>query len=451
MSNPGPSSASTVNNYPITTDNLTTDSYVQSQLSLACSTIGIPVITTNNNYELNATINYIDPTVLASAITAPARSGFPNIIGQNNAKPTGAGAAGWSTDTGYIAGAAEEAGITGGSYDCIVNAIAGGVGNGHHCLIYWNSNGHGYIAGGSYHRLSAGYGFIGAGTGHYLHGDYGVICGGNANELASPRGFIGGGDTISVLATGSGSTVVAGNVVSIASASSSYNFVGTGGTIALGAFGYQYCGTGNSITLGAVGATSLNGDTITISANSDYTTNINGKNNTAAAVKNVLMQGQDLLPSVDGSFVRGSGKFAAQGDSQALDWSCQGTTTDATAAVNLLIPNSQTSQATFADQSTISGVCYIEYRCTTAGADYGKSGMFEIPFGAKVVNGTISLLYGGSGSAGNVSRVNEMSVAVDPYLAVVDATLHYLQVKVEGIAARNIRWRARFVAQQIVG
>ena len=287
--------------------------------------------------------NSIDSSVGAACISAPARSGFPNIIGDNSAVPAGTDFSPWpgpdsGTSIQYSAGHAQVASIVSG-YDNVNNQIAGIV-NGFHCFLGRSTDGHSAILAGGYNYnkggrcvivggsvnvigLDATYSTIGGGQTNEIkaNSDHSFIGTGQDNEIDGDNCFIGTANTgvignlaayCTILSANNGTIAAATNYGVIISGSSislsgSYGFIGTGVSNSV-ASGSEYCfiGTGNAnaISGGADRSAIITGGSNTISGGRSIVGA--GNSNTVSGAISGVLAGDSNTISGNYSFVMGN-------------------------------------------------------------------------------------------------------------------------------------------------
>lgn len=167
----------------------------------------------NNNFNINADVNSIDPLVIRSVVLSSGDIDFPNRIGART-KPNGIPIITlpeWTTDLDYTDGLADVANILG--YDN-VNNQEGSVLIGNHNFMPFHVQGHGVMLGGSYNINAGGrstivsgqlnlirktannYAFIGQGYNNLAEFDFATILNGYQNKATNVAATVIGGTDV---------------------------------------------------------------------------------------------------------------------------------------------------------------------------------------------------------------------------------------------------------------
>ena len=340
-----------------------------------------------------------------------------------------------------------------GGYDNVVNGWACVVAGYHHA-IEATAN-HCTISGGATGRVGAGidYATISGGVTNTVTGDWAVVGGGVRNTAAEGAVAAGGTDS-----TASGtSAVVGGGQTNTASGIAS---VVAGGTSNQATTNYSTVsgGTGNSATTGT-NATVAGGTTNTASnvnatvggggfntASGSAATVAGGQYNTASATSSTVVGGQFNVASGAGAVAMGKeakaawevttafggGKFAVNGDAQAMKMILRKATTDAT-PTELLLNTSY--RLTMDAQTTWAFSGLITARRTDAddeSAGYQISGVID----RNTSGGSVALV-----GTPTVTVLGEDSAGWDVAIT-ADATYSSLKIAVTGEAGKTIQWVA---------
>lgn len=390
------------------------------------------VVTAGDSYKIGNQHSTIDSTVEGSVI-ADGTASYPNKLGVNNTKPVDNPA--WGTrdnDTGYVAGAADVAGVLAG-YDNVNNALAGLIAS-QHSIVYSTAT-HGAIFGGSLHTILAGsdYASIWGGTGHKIEADcdYAVLIGGERNT-----------------AKAGGTTATSGHRAAM---------LGGLQNDVQGQYGMTLSGRLNSVTVtyGSV----LNGESCVVSGNhgiaSGATNTVSGAysvahgNNCTVSGARSYAHGDTCTTAYDHTIsfglktkapFAGSRVFSArqrggnEGYNQALQFECSNETTDGTTATRLSVSGSST-YPTVPDNTHVVGTFHV-----SAVDSAGNIAAWTITFGCKkgAAGATPT-----QGAAPTVTQLYDgIGVAAAPS---INFTTDIFRVQVQGKAATNIRWTASFV------
>lgn len=397
----------------------------------------MPSGATARNYGLDSDLNTIDSTAFASVIVSPSQTGFVNKIGAAS-KPAGPGQLpGWADDTGYVAGSASYAAISGG-YDHVNNQIAGTICGGGHNFIQYNVNGHSLIGGGSYNWISGyrssivggltnkitgvdtGFAFIGGGEDNSIEGGvYNLICGGQLNAITSAgsHNIITGGLSNAISGTSTGNYVGGG----------ARNVIQSGGRVAI--FG----GADNLIPSGFDGVI-VGGTNNSLSANNGV---VLGGDNCLNNELGAVTIGDDVKTIFPCGLHQSSESLVEQGDAQNLTAHYKARTTNATQA-NMTGNGGQFVQFDNAKTTAVAGKVFV----VGVREDTGAASSYELEFMA-TWNGTTETIsdVGGSGTTRNLNVIsNGAGIVTPPSLALNTGAF---RPKVTGIAAVNIKWSAR--------
>ena len=346
------------------------------------------------NICANSAFNTIDPLTDTNIIAGGGRSGnFPNKIGSPT-KPNGLDVTpfGWVDDTGYVAGSASVATITGG-YDGIQNQLAGVICGGGHNFMPYNVFAHSFIGGGSYNVNAGGRGAIVGGRGNAIGNDvqFAFIGGGDGNIIrdqasfssilngfyctvwGSARSIINGGLSNIIRCIGAGNIIASGENNTIGDnettdlcercvinggndnkiLNSLFSFIGTGQT--------------NSID-NADYSTIINGSTVIIANGADHSTAFGDDVTVEGTATYSFTHGLRVKSQIPGSHTFGARRNAVSGDCQNISFSIGNSTVDATAKYLAVVGGA--TYAPIENGACWTGVVFIQGKDTVTGNIY---------------------------------------------------------------------------------
>jgi hypothetical protein len=425
------------------------------KLSLAEIKLTLPIRAVgNDSFVINPADNAIDATVFSSVITGAGRAADPNKIGFAG-KPTGTDYTprGYADDTGYVAGAADVATISGG-YDNVVNAIASTVAGGGHNFVKYGVQGHSFVGGGSYNVIDAGRSVIVGGRLNTITGGdtyvFNFLGGGDDNELITSGYSVLNGGTANEVENASYSVVGGGreNVIDFASPTTAYSTIGGGYQNTVTAeYATVLGGQGNSVTV--VGGTA-GGRQNTVSG--DYATAFGYGNTVPAAGGYGVTMGLNAKPVSPGLTI-GRGQLVELGDAQAV------TEVQAIRTSNATLTNLSGTGSRFIeldDTRKTAGTGKILLTAIRDGSANGNGDgnydqvSYELEFGF-FWDGTNAFLFkDGAETTVSASPILDMNLisqtnhdfapGAAPHIAINTGSL---RIKVTGIAATAINWVAR--------
>lgn len=385
-----------------------------------------------NSYRIGLVAGTVDATV-DGAVFFGGTASQPSYLGVNNVAPSQGGRA---NDVGYIAGAADVAGIFGG-YDNVNNGLAGILAS-QHSIIYSGAT-HGTIIGGSEHAIlaTADYAGIFGGFHNTIEGncDQSVILGGEMNTMeagasAGLSGFRSG--IVSGL-----SNVVSGQYGFIASGSNNrsdgtYNSILTGeGCTATGSRGLihgrniVYSGSygtalGDTLTLGGTGSAAI-GSNITVAYDYCYAFGLGA----VAPCPGVIV----FTPR---------NRSSVAGNNQLLMLNCSNETTNTT------VTRLYASGTTYPSQAPDSIVCGTWW-VTGVNTANGECANYKIDFvSQRIGTGTPTI----KGTPTVTTLYNGLAIVTAPAMSVTTGGVY--RVQVVGLAATNIAWTGTMFGQQTV-
>lgn len=311
------------------------------------------------------------------------------------------------------------------------------------------------IVGGGYNNNAvATRGFIGGGDGNYGAGTYGVICGGINNQNSNYGCIVGGSGNLTNAnfasigggqgnsATGAHATIGGGNSNT---ASGTWSVVGGGqantssgdrSTVGGGtnntASSYYSTVAGGQNNFINVGHATIGGG-LSNTASSFFATISGGRDNFAARSYSAIVGGWRATTNKYGEVAHAAGYFANVGDAQHSILVARKTTTDATANQVLFLDNSSERLTIPAKTTWTFSVKISAYNDTD-----GEGGWWIIRGGIRRngSNGTalIGSLISENGADSSLSTASASVVA--------DDTNEALEIRVTGVASKNIRWVA---------
>jgi len=397
--------------------------------------------TSAGSYRVGNNYSLIDSTVVGSWVFDGTES-FPNKLGINNTKPVSEPAWGTrSVDSTYVAGGADVAAILAG-YGNVNNALAGIIAS-QHSMLYTGAD-HASIFGGSLNTIydDTDYSTIIGGTsnkiearGRYaaiISGDQNIIETGASDDLSGFRSslivcsscVVGGRNNVmlsSALCNSQSTytTIFAGYDVTVA-AGSTHQGVG-GENIDLSSATNFAFAWGRNHTIGGAYTLTI-GDGHTIGVGHDYCSAI----------------GNGCVTPFSGAHVFGARQRSSiAGYNQALDFTCSQETTNTT-VTRLSVTGSFNYPVQPAD-SIVSGFALV-----TGVSQAGVCSTFRIDFTSeRIGTGTPTIR-----ANTTTTLYNGLTIVTVPTM--VSTTGGIYRIQVVGIAATNISWDSRIVAQQIV-
>lgn len=393
------------------------------------------------SYRFGTAFSILDPATYGSWVF-DGTDGYPNKLGVTGTKPVVEPGWGSRTADTYTAGTADVASILCG-YDNVNNALAGVIASQHSMLAAGAD--HASIWGGSLHTIldDTDYSTIIGGTnnriegrGRYaaiIAGDQCTIETGASDDASGFRSVILGGT--GCIAGGRNGTIIASSASEV---QSTYGVVLSGENVTLNN-GTHMLAAGNGITMGTTAAG-------TYSVAFGLNIVVNGARASAFGENHVIGSGHDY------SSARGSGgvtpfagahvfasrhRGAVAGRNQAVDFQCSQETTDTT--VTRLSGYGSSGFPTQPDNSIVNGIALV-----TGVSDAGVCSCFEIDFvSERIGSGTPTLRQNAT-----TVKYDGLALPTDPTMNVTSGGIY--RVQVVGLAATNIRWNARVMAEQTV-
>ena len=403
--------------------------------------------TDTNNTVKNSHLNSADTSTICATI---AGGGLSSVTSSHDAAKTTLniiGDATYSGESGYTAGDADYATISGG-YDHLNNQLAG------------------TISGGGHNKLSeAGtHGTIAGGAGNYVKAatDYAVIGGGSSNQIGSTgpadnATIAGGADN--TITQGLQNTVGGGNSNDITS-SGDYNTIAGGG-------GHAISGSGSSGTIGGGNANTVSGTGGTVSGGQSNTASgansaVAGGDNNTASGQNTVISGSSSTVSAAYAQVHGHNVAGVVEGSQnfsaihfgSVDGSCQSvsfTIACRTVGLGAAYMNSrgdaQSVSAIYPsppENSTWVGTIHVEaHEVTTT-----KVSAWQWTFAVRRSTGTITVDYqptAGTRYLDQASAPDFIGIGTtDTNLPrLVSASFNQFIIQVTGVTGKTIDWVAR--------
>lgn len=399
----------------------------------------------NGSYRFGVNYSTIDSTVTGSW-TFDGTTSYPNKLGVDDAKPVDEPATGSRTaDANYVAGGADVSAILAG-YDNVNNALAGIIAS-QHSMLYTGAD-HASIWGGSLNTIKddADYSTIVGGTsctieerGRYagiLFSDQCKLLTGASDAASGFRGLIASSTSCTIGARNSeifGSTAVTLNATYSTAMNVETATVSAGQHLFLG---------GANLTVGdsaTPGYSIIWGEGMTVNGGRAL---VVGDGHTDAYDYTVATGTKCIVPFAGARVHASRQRASTSGRNMALDAQCSQETTDAT-VTRLSVSGSSTYPTQPAD-SVVNGTAWVTGVNTASGA----CSTFQISFTSERVGtgtptlryNTTTTLYDGIALVGGGSAVPTMNAT----------TGGVYRVQVQGLAATNIAWDARIVAQQVV-
>ena len=311
--------------------------------------------------------------------------------------------------------------IAGGLRNCATGAcstVAGGCGNtasgqystaagglNNNASAFWST-----VGGGSSNTASSYYSTVSGGSGNAASAFYSTVSGGDSNTASGSRSTVGGGDDN--IASGSYSTVAGGRSNTSSGTSSAI----VGGRLNTASAGYSTVGGGYSNKACSTGSTVAG-----------------GQNNIACGSNSTVIGGVLAKATKYGEVSHAAGYFGAHGDAQHTVLVARDSTTDATANQVLFIDGSFQRLTIPAETTWMFTIKLAAHNDTD---NDGGWWFFRGGIRRDAANNT-SLIGTVSEESSKDSNISSATASV-----VADDTNEALEIRVTGVASKNIRWVA---------
>jgi len=283
------------------------------------------------------------------------------------------------------------------------STAAGGLNNNASAL--WST-----VGGGSSNTASSYYSTVSGGSGNAASAFYSTVSGGDSNTASGSRSTVGGGDDN--IASGSYSTVAGGRSNTSSGTSSAI----VGGRLNTASAGYSTVGGGYSNKACSTGSTVAG-----------------GQNNIACGSNSTVIGGVLAKATKYGEVSHAAGYFGAHGDAQHTVLVARDSTTDATANQVLFIDGSFQRLTIPAETTWMFTIKLAAHNDTD---NDGGWWFFRGGIRRDAANNT-SLIGTVSEESSKDSNISSATASV-----VADDTNEALEIRVTGVASKNIRWVA---------
>ena len=378
--------------------------------------------------------------------------------GRNNtssgyASTVGGGHGNTASNYRSTVGGGESNTASGGGY----STVGGGQGN---FISSFNIGSHNTIAGGLSNSINSGdtgKGTIGGGSNNTISGyfsHFSTIAGGNTNTISaaySPSCTIAGGAGNTISGTSSGAVIGGGTSNTCAGVAS----VISGGSSNATSSANSTVGGGNSNTSSSYNSTVGGGRSNTSSGS--YSTVGGGRSNTSSGYNSTVGGGTNNISSGDygtvigglqavsnkhGEVSHSSGRFSVNGDAQHSILIARRNTTDNTANQVLFLNGSSARLTLPAKSSWTFTIKLSAYNNTN-----DESGWWIFRGGIRRNSSNNTVLVGSVISESGV----ESSLSTASASVVADNTNQALEIRVTGVANKDIRWVAVVDISQVIG
>lgn len=323
---------------------------------------------------------------------------------------------------GYIGGG--QSNTVSANYSGITDKGHGTIGGGRNNTVSIYGY-YGTVSGGYVNTASNSYSTVGGGLNNTASGSLSKVGGGQSNTASGTLSTVGGG--FSNTAGGGRSTISGGYANTISGSystiSGGINNSSSGSSSVIGG-GYGHTGSGNYSTISGGHSNTTSGNASTVGG---------GLGNTSSGNYSTIPGGMRAKATRYGELSHAAGYFASIGDAQHTILVARRTTTNATANQVLLLDNSAARLTLPAETTWTFSIKLSAYNDTD---NEGGWWIFRGGIRRNAANGTalIGSLITESGTESSLSTASASVVA--------DDTNEALEIRVTGVASKNIRWVA---------